>query len=205
MMRSLGETQGLLLKAATGAGLHMGQAEDCTAAGLWLILHDIDGASAVLEGLSASLTEATMAANIDNAPMQVARDGAALLDLALATVQANIPCPNGLDAPLLMMGLAGIIAARDRCRFHFSFADGGTADVTRQGLTLKRVLERGIGCDITFSQDDAGNTELLPIPARAYVPDRVWGSLTDLAARTYVPASDQSRHSGAGAGLSDND
>ena len=37
------------------------------------------------------------------------------------------------------------------------------------------------------------------------VPAETWSVLDALAVRTYVPASDQSRAAGAGAGLSDND
>lgn len=43
------------------------------------------------------------------------------------------------------------------------------------------------------------------LPARIMVPAELIEKLTDLAARTYVPATDASRQSGAGAGLNDND
>jgi hypothetical protein len=40
---------------------------------------------------------------------------------------------------------------------------------------------------------------------RASVTDGVWQALEGIGARTYVPASAQSRATGAGAGLTDND
>ncbi len=42
-------------------------------------------------------------------------------------------------------------------------------------------------------------------PARIDVPDRLVAFLTPLAGKTYVPASEASRLSGAGAGIADND
>jgi len=37
------------------------------------------------------------------------------------------------------------------------------------------------------------------------VSDQLWIQLSDLASKTYVPATEASRLSGAGAGLNDND
>ncbi len=44
-----------------------------------------------------------------------------------------------------------------------------------------------------------------PLPRRKMIDDALWDRLQELAARTYVPASDASREKGAGAGLTDND
>ena len=45
----------------------------------------------------------------------------------------------------------------------------------------------------------------LPNATRAAPDPSAWAALTDLAHRTYAPATEESRRLGAGAGLSDND
>jgi hypothetical protein len=50
-----------------------------------------------------------------------------------------------------------------------------------------------------------GYVSAKPMVGPVEIPTDVWSTLTQLAAMTHVPATDASRKSGAGAGLTDND
>ena len=52
---------------------------------------------------------------------------------------------------------------------------------------------------------DGHRADRIPLPERLTISDTLWAHLQRLAAKTYVPATEASRLSGAGAGLSDND
>ena len=58
------------------------------------------------------------------------------------------------------------------------------------------------GFDITFALNSPANR---PMPARLTLPAPLADKMMALAARTYVPETEASRLSGAGAGLTDND
>jgi len=58
---------------------------------------------------------------------------------------------------------------------------------------------------LAVSRTEEGAAPLCPSPLGRAVDRSAWESLTRLAARTYVPATAESRLSGAGAGLADND
>jgi len=142
MIRSLNEIQGLVLKAARGAGAPLGIAEDLSESVPFAL------ASNALETIADILSAGNLT------PL--------LADIA--AIDAGL-C--GHDAPPLPATGASLYAALAASR----------------GLTA---LPQAI-------------TNAHP------VKDRLWARLQKLAARTYVPASQASRATGAGAGLTDND
>lgn len=91
------------------------------------------------------------------------------------------------------------------------FCESGSVrliDVDAARLAIGYARLWGLACD------EADGTVILrkadlpvksPPSTARHVPEDIWDWLNSLAARTYVPASESSRLSGAGAGLTDND
>ena len=67
---------------------------------------------------------------------------------------------------------------------------------------LRLSVERS---DETLLVSQVKTSEIAPIGPPQLVPEEIMDKLGDLAARRYVPASEESRQVGAGAGLDDND
>jgi hypothetical protein len=151
MKRSINEIQGMVLKAARGAGVPLGVGEDLARAvpffiesnALQEVAHLIDGAC----------TEAQAA-----------------IDDAITGSPAPPPAKTSMTALNCLAAAQGLT---------FDFKDG--------------VLHL------------SSNPPMTPATGPQTVPDALWAQLETWAAKTYVPASEASRLSGAGAGLTDND
>jgi hypothetical protein len=188
---SLNEVEQLAQKAARGAGLPWGVAEDTGRAAAWI---------------------------------------ASRVGPWSATLLALLEAPPAADeSPLLLAGgLADGIAPRRIARVVAPlWALPGLLTTTRQPVSIG-LDDVTIGCN---PREDAGATvpaeRLAAIPAaslslrfdgagalphplprtfrRSLVPGEEWRRLTAFAFRTYVPASDRSRLTGAGAGLLDDE
>lgn len=91
----------------------------------------------------------------------------------------------------------------------------GAAEVTLEDIDAPRlVLAICAARGVAVAQRSEGkalilnlkNDTVTPPAARSVtVSDLLWGQLSTLAAKTYVPATEASRLAGAGAGLTDND
>jgi len=112
-------------------------------------------------------------------PSRVAHMGPPLIDLALTRPGQPQDVPPEM-AGELMQALCQEAAHRHGCALRL--------DVSQATITA---LD--------------GNPPTPLAGARATVAPSVWDALGQFAARTYVPESDASRLSGAGAGLTDND
>lgn len=212
---SLGEIEAQCKKAARGAGMAWGMAEEAGKSGRWLAAQGLDGAAMLAEwlgdfqdagqgrlgcegdvwsvsaGLMCPITAGTLvadrAADLAKSPLKLARVAHPML--MLFALQASA---NWLKAPLRVTW-AGFSA-----RLAPSHAPvwNGDARAAHAGLiTCQR--------DATQPSDDVD--EPIWFPQRVALNAASWQALEDLAARTYVPASAASRAAGAGAGLSDND
>ena len=208
MQCSHNELEMTLRKAVIGAGFTVGTAVEAARAGLWLCRHDCDGAGAVLAGVGrppATPTCAQTAAGWLFAKTQAVVAGAAALDHVLADAGGAAVVCDDIDVPLLLIGFAGDAAERT----------GRTLAVDCEGRSLvisprmahavaaawageKRMTLR---CAEATQDGEAPGEPL----SRISVNGQTWREILDLAARTYVPASDASRLHGAGAGLTDND
>lgn len=108
-----------------------------------------------------------------------------------------------LDAPLLLVGLAGVAAADYGGGFLLSTPEGAQVAVSAAGAAFS-------GPALSADQILVAPLTTPPVSAwpavvaRAVDPS-LWSRVLALAARTYVPASDASRRRGAGAGLTDSD
>jgi hypothetical protein len=181
---SLGEVQSLALKAARGAGRSFGIAEEAGFAVRWLTERGVDGAG----HLAALLVASDGAA--EGCPLHL---GAAWSDAGQVPEGAvSVICPM-LLLPFLpgLCGAGGLAVSAEPAVARVSGAGDLAGD-----LPMARVAVRVLACETVRS--GARHT-------RAKVDKAALAQLQDFAFRTYAPATEASRNSGAGAGLSDND
>ncbi|MEJ8569970.1 DUF3726 domain-containing protein [Microbaculum marinum] len=212
MRRSLNEIEVALRKAAVGAGLPFGQAEDIGEAGAWLCAHGHDGIGACLAALGGSRPEAAAAIRLDGTSTvpeaRVAWTGPSALDLLLADEELAEIAFTGIDAPLLLAGCAGVAAAAGGTCFDLRFPTGCTVSIGPGGLAVSGPLPPAGADAVLTRRGHAGSRPRTPqtSPAEgAEVGEAAWVEVLALAALTYVPASEASRATGAGAGDIDND
>ncbi len=215
---SRNETESLCLKAARGAGMSWGLAEEAGFAAGWLSARGIDGASAILaqldrvDGLDRSamrpvLVDGAWRAN-GVAPICPIWLGAALSDFTQIAESGQgdpgISCAP-VSRPLLILPfLSGIAkAARRSVRAEWQggavvlSADGDVGgDVVKLASVAEAELTISCAEDATAVPFDKGPA---PVIAKATI-----SALSAYAMRTTVPASDASR-ADAGAAESDND
>ena len=203
MSWSLGETAALALKAARGGGLSWGLAEEAAAAVIWLHANGLPGVSALCSYLG----------NPDGKPRT---DGACPILTGCALIDGAMSVPTGagelvdigpVRAPLLLLpflarlegGCIWLLSSHsDSTEDHIvdGTAGDGFASHCLSGAATCRLLQE------TRRQVTAPQREVLRLADQfACCVDR----LGTFAHRTYAPATGQSRMSGAGAGLTDND
>ncbi|MBX2854707.1 MAG: DUF3726 domain-containing protein [Rhodobacteraceae bacterium] len=176
----------MIKRAAIGAGLCTGLAEEVAEASLWLIQHNAPGAAAAATGLEGLACPSRL---------QVAAEAPIRLDQALAEGVAELTLES-VDSPLLALGLANLRAER-------LGLDVEVLDTSRQAIDPSTTLEGAIDLLMRFSASTAK-----PSPATAMrcdIDDETYARLDAFARKTLIPASASSRVSGAGAGLSDSD
>ena len=210
MILSLNEIEITVLKAARGAGMEWGLAEEVAQAARWLARQRVGFEAACLSALEAAAWRTDIAVdgaclrpNASEAWLCPIRAGASMSDLAptpplriervlhpllLLPFAARLARPVALiwtDVALFLRG--GTLAARPG---DLSSAFGERADVVE--LTPLGVAVSTDGVD-------------MPLGDGVEIDPDVWSKLGALAARTYVPASRRSRLSGAGAATDDNE
>jgi hypothetical protein len=191
---SLNEVETMALKAARGAGLPWGVAEDTGRSAAWLARHLGAWADSLLDLLERPPPAA-------NAPLLLAgafADGAiATAEFVMSPIWVLPPLllgPGRRDPLVLRLG-----AAEVRCN------PGEDASAT---LPADALVARAAGpVRIGVRQE-----RVSPLPhalparfSRSRLPLALWHRLERLAAETYVPASTESRLRGAGAGLLDDE
>lgn len=208
MTLSLNETEAMAKRATRGAGYPWGLAEEAAKATRWLCAHGIDGCAA----LARLLTAMDGAPRGDHAPrigpvwtapaaLCPLVTGAALSDRA--ALLADGPLRLGPTAePALLLPFAALCARAQGAPVTLT-APGVTAITDGTSLALTGALPPE-ATEITVS---LGGTLQDPAPhqTRARPDPAAWEVLARLAHRTYAPATEASRLSGAGAGLNDND
>ena len=211
MTYALNELESLLRKAAVGAGFPVGHAVAIAAAGVWLVRRRFPVCEIISRALAVGMRESLAKPDGSGLAFKAARaaaDGPAAIDLLLAG-GANATITLGdVDEPALLVGLAGVAAKAHGVGVRLHAADvevaiGQGTDITPIECSLSRdctVIMRLCG---DFNCGDATGLATRYDPAAC--GDSGWDRLAALAHKTYVPASDESRLSGAGAGLTDND
>lgn len=205
MICSLNEIGGMLRKAAMGSGYPVGLADALALAGVWLCAHDLDGVGATLDALQGGFAKDLDLRQDDGtltvAKARVGRCGVSALEL-LSSGEIRRTVLEAPDSIMLLVGLAGA-AAGDQKAYAFNTGGRETTIVDGGGLTGGRIdpAANKIEVELAEPQSDARP----PSPHGVAVDEKQWDSIGELAARIYVPATDESRLSGAGAGLTDND
>ncbi len=188
MSWSLGEAQALAVKAARGAGYSWGLAEEAGYALRWLAAHGLPGPAAL-----AGLLEGGCAAATPCQRCPLAR-GAALADLG--------EMPDGLvdlRYPVLLAPFAARLSGAAGLQWPGAAIALENDEVWITGNVLTASAEVGF---------QPGEVSGGPAERMTRIPDTDAPSIDVLvlfAARTYAPATEASRLSGAGAGTTDND
>ena len=194
---SLNEVEGLAQKAARGGGFAWGLADDAGRTARWLALHGADWAGGLLTLLDSPRPP-------DRCPI---RGGALLADLAAKPGLLSLALifePAWLLPPLL---------AATRLHGHALSLRLGTVDIA---ATVQAVSASASWLEIfalrtaPVSARIGGTPVALPFAlaasaARPTLPPALAARLHDYAARTYVPATEQSRSRGAGGTRLDDD
>ena len=201
---SQNELKSVFYRMLVGAKFDVGTAEDIAKAGAFGAALGLPVYAALLEGLAVD----DAAGHIDNQRFE--RAGPAdfhwmlqALDLLQADMVSHCHAPAGPLDWLAVPLLAGM-------------APELSISASVQGD--KFYLSEGQIYRLPPSEAEAGNTDLsisiaqdtgaLPPPLATgpiTIAEDIWAELDVLAAHSYVPATEASRLSGAGAGLSDND
>ncbi|PUA45145.1 DUF3726 domain-containing protein [Pseudomonas protegens] len=216
MHASLNEIESLCKKAARGAGLSWGLAEEAGKAARWLSAHGLDGPGVLAQQLQENdgCAYAQLAPDVSAEPWQ--GPGHALCPLiagATLSDHAHLLRHNGdielrhVAHPQLLLPFASSIARQlgmwlelswEACRLRF--APTGEAWLI-QAQSLGAASTAQVRCASVPPAEPLGKALVGKIPELGDSPQH---DLDHLAARTYVPASEASRLLGAGAGLSDN-
>lgn len=217
--RSLNEIDSTVRKAARGAGLSWGLAEEAGKAASWLAARDLPGVE---------LAAALLARN-DGTPYEAlvpviegdrwrARSGrlcpliagTAVNDRAEAIAGGAAVTLAAVSYPLLLLPFAGRAAEAGCGDIEMSWS-GFTAQCRADGLHIVAADPDAMTADeaqdvkIRATHTEAAFTHHPRTAAEITAPPAIWSRLEALAHRTYVPATEASRVAGAGAGLSDND
>jgi len=216
MTFSLNEINATCKRATRGAGLSWGLAEEAGYAASWLARHSLPGP----EALAGHLT-AIDGVGYDQISPQGTSDiwhasggtlcplitGAALCDLAGALATGRTIALGRLSYPLLLLPFVAAASAMENAQLSLSWA-GVTAEFgpeLRLAVAAADSLTQDLvpGVHITMGHTLSG--EPVPRQTRGHISPEAGRILGSLGHRTYAPDTAESRLSGAGAGLSDND
>ena len=195
IMASLNEVESLATKAARGAGLGWGQAEDVGRAARWLAERDLDWAEALRRLFGSAPARLRLATAFHLADRVAGGQAGGFWNGAACDIVWTIPllaqATRGQSFTLTLRGADIVVRLRP----------GG--QVSADGPHLLGLPPQ----DVTVALEADGEplaVEVSPKTRRSHVAAAPWRDLEALAARTYVPASTQSR-ARAGASESDND
>ncbi len=202
MMRSQNEIVSMATKAARGAGHLSSLAEDMGRATLWLCENGFDGVGALIEEIRSN-----------NGPVeyQTGEDGITLsggsaaclavcaMDGLAAGISQSAILKN-TENPLMLLGVCAIMSLDLQTGVKL----GDWAKLGHGELVA--LSENPPTSDCTFRLLTKTKPVMIESDIRQIdIADHRWSVLETLAARTYVPATAESRTKGAGAGLTDND
>jgi len=207
---SLSEVEATARKAARGAGYHWGLADAAGQAVRMLCAAGLDGCAA-----AARLLES---AAMPGPPEQVngvwepaahricpITAGASLVDLARTLPETGTSL-LAVAEPLLILPACADIARLRSEPVTLSWQDGIIC-IGPEGLPDLASIEKLEQTHVAHLTLHPGGNDQPPAArvTRAAPKPEVWDTLLRFAARTYAPATEASRRTGAGAGQSDND
>lgn len=216
---SRNEVAALCMKAARGAGMSWGMAEEAGFAAAWLVTHGIDGP----EHLCAHLQEAQGREwpqlcpkvtpgnwrSATGSPLCPIVLGATLCDYAAQPEGPVAECSIGLgavDHPILLLPFLATIAQSNGILITLTWAEGSVCmgqDATWLAAATAALSDRDMALSLSARQG-AAQAPLALSPPQVTCKTATIAALNTLAMRTTVPASEASR-AGAGSSLGDND
>lgn len=212
---SMSEIDALSRKAARGAGYEWGLAEEAGRAARWLADHNCDGPAmllALLREIDGELPRYYPAreGNTWTSPSGVlcpVCTGAALSDRAAEIGSgATIRLPSVIR-PAILLPFAAMASRRLGRPLHLEIGGTGIgvgADGMSGGIDAVSGTLAQAPVTLRIATGVAG-AMVSAAPSAFVVSMDCWRGLDRFAQRTYVPASEQSRASGAGSGLTDNE
>lgn len=204
MSWSLSEIESLSRKAARGAGMGWGMAEEAGKAATWLAAAGLPGPEAL-----ADLLERLHHQDLNEFAPVIRADawrapGGALCPIRAGAALSDLGCSGktrlkGMMQPLLIVPFA-VQAAEGPLVLEWPgarFACGGALRGSAEGLCVQ--------ADVLIEAGTAPEHPLLDCALRYTPKPEAITVLERFAQFTYAPETEASRTSGAGAGLSDND
>lgn len=216
MSHSLNEIEAMSKRAARGAGLSWGMAEEAAKGTRWLSAFGLSGSGLLADLLDlndqvpfeevspVSLTSDMWRAPSDRMSPLIA--GASLSDCAVRLQERGAIDMAEVSFPLLAVPFAGGAALRLGVVVAVEW-DGARLATDGHELCVqgsKDALEARHATKVTFTAPAEMTGRSEPV-MRADVTPQNWARLSAFAHRTFAPATEESRLLGAGAGLSDND
>lgn len=216
MSHSLNEIEALSKRAARGAGLSWGLAEEAAKGTRWLSAFDFPGVTLLADLLEMNdripeidVSPVALRAEIWHAParrMSPLIAGAALSDCATRLLDRGNITLDAVNLPLLLVPFIGGAALRLGQPVVVEWADARLAtdgkDLCVQATPDALLTRHADRVVVSAPAQMTGQREVV---SRAEIPDTDWKRLETFAHRTFAPATEESRLRGAGAGLSDND
>lgn len=211
---SLNEVTAMARKATRGAGYDWGVADEAAQAVRWLCAHGLDGCKA-LAGILAPRDNAALKAMTPDVAGRAwyctsgtlcpLLAGGALSDFAYRLSGDDLVLTS-VHTPVLLLPYAASAARFAECPVTLTW-DGVSAVTDGQTVSIEGPDDAVMSASPCCASVCTGGqvTDPLPTATRAIPAAADWRALDDLAARTYAPATEESRRAGAGAGLSDND
>ena len=209
---SLTETDALCRKAAKGAGMSWGLAEEAGKSVRWLVSHRQDGPAALAELLILRETGRARGVPVTGADgwrgergLCPIRCGASLSDYS-HTLQLNEPVTlYDVHQPVLLVSFLAHIAHLHGASVILECAESALAIGPDGSLAGPVSLPPLADCKITLKTDQAAPHMATGPQTRATLSAEALEHLSRFAHRTYAPATEASRLLGAGAGTTDND
>ena len=192
MNYSLNEYEALCKKAARGSGMHWGQSEEVGKAARCLGSYALDDGRLVLRALETF------------GPQNALCLGPALCDEGWDFKKSV--CIKGVEVPALMLPFLHMLVLDQDVSLRMTW-DRFDVIVSSEGLDciLCDSLYEDGPVDLRISKISASQKDKQCTQSRIDIPQDIIDRLSGLAHRTYAPSTVESRLTGAGAGLSDND
>ena len=215
-MFSLNEIDTLCKRAARGAGLPWGLAEEAGKASRWLAAHQLPGPEALAElllridgiaprHLLPNDTDGVWRARAGQlCPVST---GAAMCDRATDIARGHVFVLGPTLQPLLLIPFAAAAASLSNAAVGLTWpgvqvvVSASTMSVQGDNESLITPMTQRVQCQL----ENESESKVVALNSRRDITQQAWQRLQQFAARILAPSSDASRVAGAGAGLKDND
>jgi len=216
MTFSLNEIEVMGKRAARGAGLSWGLAEETGKAGRWLAERGFPGPKILAELLTRNDGKdyVDLAPVSLDAPWQAPAgrlcpliSGAVMCDIAAEIADGRVVELGAIAYPILLAPYAAAISRLTGSAIELSWGNvtlifgHDTLSVSGDEADLLHRMAEAVQCRACESTENNHRA----LTAKKSGDAETWSRLSKFAHRTYAPATEASRLAGAGAGLTDND